>query len=181
MSADALEQYLNAMGIIGCNVNPYLPALDDLGFCWQDMTALLDRQGLFTAKVYRRRTVYLSPEVYHLLRQLRARRPMPPDAAALHAVLGGSPPLETGELKRLSRLDGRTYAKSFDFLMEHLYITAIRSGRRLNENWSTLLYGTAEAWEALAPPARFCDDPAAALRAILGRTLPETEVAKLLR
>jgi len=40
MSADALEQYLNAMGIIGCNVNPYLPALDDLGFCWQDMTAL---------------------------------------------------------------------------------------------------------------------------------------------
>ena len=89
MSADALEQYLNAMGIIGCNVNPYLPALDDLGFCWQDMTALLDRQGLFTAKVYRRRTVYLSPEVYHLLRQLRARRPMPPDAAALHAVLGG--------------------------------------------------------------------------------------------
>ena len=27
--------------------------------------------------------------------------------------------------------------------MEHLYITAIRSGRRLNENWSTLLYGTA--------------------------------------
>ena len=96
MSADALEQYLNAMGIIGCNVNPYLPALDDLGFCWRDMTTLLDRQGLFAAKVYRRRTVYLSPEVYHLLKKAGRQGDRAPPPAGAPPRLGGRPPQEGG-------------------------------------------------------------------------------------
>ena len=118
----------------------------------------------------------MAPRVYFLLRQCRPRRPMPPDAASLY-----SPPLETGEWKQLSLLDHTRYQKAFQFLLEQRYATALANGSVLNPNWSTLKYGTAEAWEACSvspPPSR---DPEEELRAILGRTLPEGEVARLPR
>lgn len=177
---EELGHYLDAVGILACNANPDLPALDDLGFCWRDMTELLDRHGLFYSKAYRKRTVYLSPQVYSLLKQCRVPKEMGPDAVALYGLLQNNPPMEAAELKRLSLMDGKRYAKAFDFLLEHLYVTAIWNGRYLNESWSTFLYGTAEAWEALAPPQTPCADAAGRLRAILGRTLPEAGVAKLL-
>lgn len=36
-----LAEYLGAMGILACNRNPYLPSLDDFGFTWGEMTALI--------------------------------------------------------------------------------------------------------------------------------------------
>ena len=176
-----LAENLDAMGILACNRNPYLPSLDDFGFAWGEMTALIDRKALFLSKFFRHRTVYLAPRVYFLLRQCRPRRPMPPDAASLYGILENSPPLETGEWKQLSLLDHTRYQKAFQFLLEQRYATALANGSVLNPNWSTLKYGTAEAWEACSvspPPSR---DPEEELRAILGRTLPEGEVARLLR
>lgn len=54
-----LAEYLDAMGILACNRNPYL---------WGEMTALIDRKALFLSKFFRHRTVYLAPRVYFLLR-----------------------------------------------------------------------------------------------------------------
>ena len=45
-----LRQYLNRNGILLCSANPELPALEDIGCGWSDVTELIDRQELFTAK-----------------------------------------------------------------------------------------------------------------------------------
>lgn len=45
-----LEQYLQAYGLLLCNQNPELPALEDIGARWQDVTALIDAHRLFIAR-----------------------------------------------------------------------------------------------------------------------------------
>lgn len=180
MSAEALKNYLDVVGILSCNVNPYLPALDDIGCTWADAVALIDAHQVFYCKCYRKRTIYLSPEVYYLLKACRVQRPMPEQAAVLYALLEQTPGLETGELRAKSLLGQVDFVKALDFLLEQRYVTAIANGTWLNPNWSTYRYGTARTWEGLAaqPPA-LPADPAARLEAILSRSLPEGEIGKL--
>ncbi|MGF0005842.1 AlkZ-related protein [Eubacteriales bacterium SGI.150] len=180
MSAEALKTYLNMAGILSCNVNPYLPALDDIGCTWADAVALIDTHEVFYCKNYRKRTIYLSPEVYYLLKACRTQRPMTDQAALLYALLEQSHGIETGELRENSLLGQKDFVKAMDFLLEQRYITAIANGTWLNLNWSTYRYGTARAWEGLAPqPPEGSGDPAARLNAILSRSLPDGEIGRL--
>lgn len=83
MSAEALKTYLNMAGILSCNVNPYLPALDDIGCTWADAVALID---------------------YGTARAWEGLAPQPPEgsgdpAARLNAILSRS--LPDGEIGRL--------------------------------------------------------------------------------
>lgn len=176
-----MKEYLDTMGILGCNVNPWLPALDDVGLCWRDMTQALDRHAFFYTKAYRHRVAYLSPRVYYLLKSCRPQKPLTGDGLAVYTILEQAGPMETEDLRRLSGLSTPRYVKAFDFLLENLYATALRNGHYINENWSGLFYCTAEAWEACVPAPERSGDPAAELYAILGRSLPEAEVARLLR
>lgn len=45
-----LERYLREYGLLLCNQNPELPALEDIGAGWQDVTALIDAHRLFYSK-----------------------------------------------------------------------------------------------------------------------------------
>ncbi|SBW03155.1 hypothetical protein KL86CLO1_11743 [uncultured Eubacteriales bacterium] len=179
MSSKGMGQYLADFGILACNENPWLPSLDMLGFTWADAVALIDRQEVFVSKAWRRRTVYLSPEVYFLLKECREHRPMTTDAIALYDILL-SAPMESADLKRLVPLQKRAFDKTLEFLMEECYVTALRNGTWKTSNWSSYVYGAAETWEALAHRPAPNADSWAALTAILGRTMPEREVAKLL-
>ena len=40
-----LLKYLDYAGILTCNINPYLPALDDIGRTWNDVVGLIDGCG----------------------------------------------------------------------------------------------------------------------------------------
>lgn len=173
-------QYLNDFGILACNENPYLPCLDTLGFTWADAVALIDRQQVFVCKLYRKRTVYLSAELYFLLKQCRTPHPMTEDATALYEVLSAVP-MESGDLKRLVPLEKKAYDRALNFLLEEGYITAIRNGTWKLSNWSCYVYGLAAEWERLAEKPAVCHDPETRLRTILSKTLSEKEVAKLLR
>lgn len=66
-----LLSYLQINGILLCNANPYLPALEDIRCSWNDMTELIDSHQLFYCKAFRKRTTYLSAEVYYLLKAVR--------------------------------------------------------------------------------------------------------------
>ena len=180
MSYKEMGQYLTNFGILFCNENPYLPCLDTLGFTWADAVALIDRQEVFVSKLYRKRTVYLSPEVYFLLRECRTPRPMTSDAGALYEVLAAAP-MESGDLKRLVPLEKKAYDKALNFLQEEGYVTAVRNGTWKLSNWSCYVYGTALEWEKLAGKPIICDDSEARLRVILNKSMSEKEVAKLLR
>ena len=71
-----LLSYLQINGILLCNANPYLPALEDIGCSWNDMTELIDSHQLFYCKAFRKRTTYLSAEVYYLLKAVRTPKKM---------------------------------------------------------------------------------------------------------
>lgn len=180
MSAEGMLRYLNDFGILACNENPHLPCLNTLGFTWADAVALIDRQQVFVCKLYRKRTVYLSAEVYFLLKQCRIPRPMTGDANVLYEVLSAVP-MESGDLKRLVLMEKKAYDKALSFLLEEGYITAVRNGTWKLSNWSCYVYGPAVVWEKLAEKPAVCHDPETRLHTILGKTMSEKEVAKLLQ
>ena len=179
-SVQRLSDYLSAHGILACNLNPYLPALEDIGCSWSDAMALIDAHGLFYCKAFRQRTTYLSPEAYYLLKQCRKPRPMEPGGRAIYELLHSGPPIDTKALKRFSCLPPKEYSKAFSALLEDMAITAINSGQALNPNWSTLVYSTADAWEAFVPPPTPAADPAAALWRILSSSMPESDFVRLI-
>lgn len=176
----SLSEYLTAMGILSCNRNPYLPSLENLGFTWGEMTVLLDKKELFYCKAYRKRTVYLSPRAYFLLRQCRQRPALTGEAAALYELLGQTGPIETVDLKRLARLDVKAFRRGFDFLLQNLYATALENGTVHNPNWSTFRYGTEQAWESVAAAQPPSADPEGELRELWGQTMTKQEISRLI-
>ena len=141
-----LSDYLETYGILTCNMNPFLPSLEDIGCGWSDATALIDSHDLFYCKVFRKRTSYLSRKAYFLLKQCRTIIPHDQSAGLIYSLLDGAP-METKHLKRLASLSPKSYSAAFNSLLENMDITAIQNNRVLNSNWSSLLYGTARFWE----------------------------------
>lgn len=177
---NTLQSYLDIHGLLACNDNLYLPSLADIGCTWADMTDLLDQHGLFYCKAYRKRTIYLSPRAYSLLKQCRKQRPMTEHAQLLYGLLETNPPMETTLLKRFAALPDKAFKAAFDFLLENLYVTAYANGTVRNPTWSTFLYSTAAAWEKAVPTQDPCNGSAReALWAIVSSTLSEKEFAKL--
>ena len=181
MCMNPLQSYLEANGILLCNRNPDLPALEDVGCTWQDVTKLIDRHKLFYSKAFRKRTTYLSPEAYYLLKAVKPQKPLTPSAERILSLLGNGSIAETAFLKQVCGLSPKEYRDGFDFLLQNLYITAMANGTVLNESWSTYQYGTAQAWEALSPLRFPCGDPKARLWELLRPTVPERCFRSLIR
>ena len=173
-----LLKYLQKYGILLCNTNPDLPALEDIGCTWADVTALIDRQALFYCKAFKKRTTYLSKETYYLLKEVRQKKPLTPPAQRIYAILENGAEAETGFLKAVSGLDGKAYREGFDFLLQNMYVTALRNGKPLNESWSTFLYAAAE-WEKCAPAAVPIENASERLWEILTQTMTERQFRSL--
>ena len=165
-------------GILLCNTDPDLPALEDIGCGWGDVTELIDRQELFYCKAFRKRTTYLSKETYYLLKEVRQKKPLTPSAQRIYAILENGAEAETGFLKAVSGLDGKAYREGVDFLLQNLYVTALRNGKLLNESWSTFLYAAAE-WEKCAPAAVPIENASERLWEILSQTMTERQFRSL--
>lgn len=176
-----LQSYLGDNGILLCNRNPDLPALEDVGCTWQDVTELIDRHELFYSKAFRKRTTYLSPEAYYLLKAAKPQKPLIPPAEHILSLLGNGSIAETAFLKQVCGLSSREYRDGFDFLLQNLYITAMANGTVLNESWSTFQYGTAQAWEELSPSPPQCGDAKVRLWELLRPTVPERCFRSLIR
>lgn len=176
-----LQGYLEANGILLCNRNPDLPALEDAGYTWQDVTELIGQHKLFYSKAFRKRTTYLSPEAYYLLKAVKPRKPLTPAAEHILSLLDNGSIAETAFLKQVCGLSPKEYRDGFDFLLQNLSITAVANGAALNENWSAFQYGTAQMWEALSPPPPPCKDPKARLWELLRPTVPERCFRSLIR
>ena len=174
-----LLQYLNTNGILLCNTNPELSALEDIGCGWSDVTELIDRQELFYCKTFKKRTTYLSKETYYLLKEVRQKKPLTPAAQKIYSMLEDGAAVETDFLKAVSGLDAKSYREGFDFLLQNLYITALRNGKPLNENWSAFLYGTAVEWEKRAPAPAPVENAGERLWEILSRTMTERQFRSL--
>lgn len=178
---NSLQAWLTENGILLCNTNPLLPALEDIGCTWQDVTELIDSHRLFYSKAFQGRTTYLSPEAYYLLKRIRRQRPLTEPAKKLLALLRENPGSETELLKELSALPGKEYQTGFELLLKNLYVTALRNGRYLQENWSSFLYGTAEQWEKDAPNRYGCEAPRERLWKLLSAVMTEKQFLSFIK
>ena len=178
---NSLQAWLTENGILLCNTNPLLPALEDIGCTWQDVTELIDSHGLFYSKAFQGRTTYLSPEAYYLLKRIRRQRSLTEPAKKLLALLRENPGSETELLKELSALPGKEYQTGFELLLKNLYVTALRNGRYLQENWSSFLYGTAEQWEKDAPNRYGCEAPRERLWKLLSAVMTEKQFLSFIK
>lgn len=174
-----LLHYLQKYGILLCNRNPDLPALEDIGCSWGDVTELISSQALFYCKAFRKRTTYLSKETYYLLKEVRQKKPLTPAAQRIYAILEGCPLAEADFLKTVSGLDAKSYREGFNCLLQNLHITALHNGKPLNENWSAFLYGTAAEWERRAPASIPVGDAEKRLWEILSQTMTERQFKSL--
>ena len=105
-----LLRYLDRNGILLCNTNPELPALEDVGCSWSDVTELIDRQELFYCKAFKKRTTYLSAKAYYLLKEIRRKKPLTPAAQKIHDILEDGAAVDTAFLKAVSGLDAKGLA-----------------------------------------------------------------------
>lgn len=176
-----MEEWLMENGILLCNQNPWLPALEDIGCTWQDAMALIDRHQVFYSKSFQKRTAYLSPQVYRLLKALRRPRPMPLPAEAVYALLQKNPGAEAAFLKSQWGEPAKEFRAGLNFLLENLLATAIGSGRRLHENWSELRYAGAEDWERLCPETEGTKEAQKRLWGIVGGVMTEKQFSAWIR
>ena len=110
-----------------------------------------------------------------------AEKPLTPPAQRIYAILENGAEAETGFLKAVSGLDGKAYREGFDFLLQNMYVTALRNGKPLNESWSTFLYAAAAEWEKRAPGPPPAENAEARLWEILSRTMTERQFRSLAR
>ncbi len=176
-----LKDYLSFAGILACNVNPYLPSLSDIGCTWQDMTELMNEQGLFYSKAYRGRTTLFSTEVYFLIKACRREKPLSEVGARLLEIVYRLEPAESETFRNVSMLECAAFSKAMDTLLANMHVTALKTGRAINPNWSTFMYGTAKTWEKYVKKPAFSNEPANELKRILLRTMPQDEFMRFCR
>ena len=184
--ARRMEDWLEKNGILLCNQNPWLPALEDIGCTWQDAMELIDEHRIFYSKSFKKRTAYLSPQAYWLLKSLRgqkpgAEKPLPASAGAVCALLGECPGADAALLKSLWQGPAKEFRTGLNFLLENLLATASGSSRRLGENWSELRYTLAEDWETLCPGTPGTERPQERLWALTGGIMTEKQFAAWIR
>ena len=177
---DSLLGYLAFAGIVLCNQNPYLPGLDDIGCTWADTVALIGRRQLFYCKAFHGRTTYLSVRAYFLLKRCKERKPLTPNAAQIHELIGQLGIVDMDMLKQVTGLSSKAVNDAIGLLLASLYITAYENGRTISENWSTFRYATAERWEAEAEAPPIGEHPEAELRELLSATMAEKEIDRFL-
>ena len=113
--ASELLRTIQQYGMVGCNVCPYLRSIDEVGGSWQAAMELIDQKQIFYSKVFRHRTVYLSRELYGLLKCIRGEKEVSYNynLQRLLTILQGGKPMSTQELKAESCFTGDTYSKAF--------------------------------------------------------------------
>lgn len=176
-----LLNYLEHNGILLCNQNPFLPALEDIGCSWNDVVELIDNHQLFYCKVFQKRTTYLSAECYYLLKNLRCPKPLTPSAERIYSFLLNKAPAETTFLKSISALSPKSYQQGFDFLLQNLYVTAFSNCQTLNPNWSSFRYCTSVTWENVFPNCYCMENAKERLWEILSHSMSEKLFCSLLR
>lgn len=174
--------YLDMYGILLCNQNKYMPALEDIGCTWYDAVDMMAEHRLFYCKTFRKCTTYLSPKAYWLLKQARKPMLVSRDAENIYALVESAGKIATPDLKRFSQLPHKEYSIAFASLLEDMRVTALGKVSGSNPSWPTFLFGVSEIWEQDNPQKYIDPDNAQnELWELFGKTMQEKEFLKLLR
>lgn len=98
----------------------------------------------FTARRLGKKPVYLSKTAYQLLKRAKPAAHLSEAAKSILREMEKYEAVDKADLKLLFSMDARAFQKEFDFLLEHLYITAC-AGKKAEFQlvFLSLLYGPA--------------------------------------
>ena len=180
---EELLDFIEEHGILLCNEDSKLPSLASLGYDMENMMGLIDLHQVFYCKAYRKRSTYLSQKAYFLLKRCKMYPEMDADSKKVYHAVHVKEAVEKDDLKAFLNMDNKTFEKSFQFLLENLYLTAFGRGKRLNANWYTYLYCTTERWEKEAHGLHFSGDAEKALSDLLCRVggMDEKELIRMIK
>ncbi|HWR22321.1 MAG TPA: hypothetical protein VN366_02490 [Feifaniaceae bacterium] len=179
----SLRAYFARNHILLCNFNAYLPSLNDAGGDWNAIIHLIETREAVYSKVYRKRTAYLSPALYAMLKPYKQRfNKLSEESRRIYGFLSACGPQSTQAIKSALPLSGKNFSAAFDPLLQELLVTAMERDRTMNETWSSFLWGTYEQWEGtLAHPLPNVEAAEANLFALLSHIMPEKELIALMK
>lgn len=179
----SLRAYFARNHILLCNDNAYLPSINDAGGDWNAIIYLIEAREAVYSKAYRKRTAYLSPALYAMLKPYKQRfNRLSEQSRRIYDFLSACGPKSTQEIKNALLLSGKSFSAAFDPLLSELLVTAMERDRTINETWSSFLWGTYGQWEdTLAHPLPKSEASQANLLALLSHLMDEKEIVALMR
>ena len=171
---EELLEYIENHGILLCNENKELPSLCGLGYNMENIIALIEQKKVFYCKAYKKRSTYLSIQVYQYLDHRLSKKQLTVDAKNILNAMKGKSVVDKNELRIALAMEKKPFDRAFDLLLENLYITAI-GGKKLNTNWYSYLYCTTETWKHGVEGLHFSGDSRNALGKIVGKEMSKND------
>lgn len=182
-AASSLRAYFARNHILLCNDNAYLPSLNGVGGDWNAIVHLIETREAAYSKAYRKRTTYLSPALYAMLKPYKQRfNKLSEESRRIYDFLAGCGPNSTAAIKDTLLLSSKAFSAAFDPLLSELLVTAMERDRTIHESWSSFLWGTSAQWEETLPyPLPNMEATEANVIALLSHLMPQKEIALLLK
>ncbi len=177
---EELLDYFERNGFLLVNEHPSLPSVDALGYTMQNVVYLIENRKIFYSKAFGKRPIYLSIQAYQYLKRIKPIKPLTDEAKMIFDEMKRFESIDKNDLKKRLNMETKVFNKAFDFLLENLYITACE-GKKLNAQWYSYLYCTAEQFNSKVTGLHFNGDCREALWQIVKNTMNEKEFDILCR
>ena len=156
------QEHIEKNGFLMLNAHKTLPSVSSLGYSMQDLVSLIENRKVFYCKALGKKPVYLSVTAYQLLKRAKPAAPLSEAAKEILKAMEKREAVDKADLKLLFPMDAKAFQKEFDYLLEHLYLTAC-AGKKLNSNWYSYLYCTARKFDRCVEGLHFHGNPKEAL------------------
>lgn len=142
-----LKALLQQYGMLLLNRNPYFPSVIELGGDWNLIMELVDDRDVFVSKLFKSRTTYLSREMYERIKPFKQKSVLTECESRIIRFLDATGGADSEEIKSVLLLSDKSFDQSMNALLKNLSITVLNRGKTLNNQWSTLIWGTSGQWE----------------------------------
>jgi hypothetical protein len=171
--------YINSFGILLCNNNKYLPSIFDVGGSWNAVVNLIEKKEIYYCKVFRKRTTYLSKDLYRMLKPFKQDITILPEKSLMiYNFLNKYGISNTKTMREILGLSTATFNLYFSPLLREMLVTAIDRDKTMNVSWSSFNWGIYSEWEEDNDYSYTYDKDL--LYEILRRQLSQKEIDKLL-
>lgn len=147
ISSEQLNRYIEADGMILLNHNMYYPNLEDYCGNWDTIMKLIEDRKVFFSKFYKKRTTYLSKELYFCIKPFKQDMALNSVEQAIFDLLMETDGVDTEFIKNSLLIDKKVFDQAMSMLLKNVKITVLNKGKQLTDNWSTFVWGTFLQWE----------------------------------
>lgn len=178
---DCLKEKINENGIMLLNESDELPSIVGEGFNWYEVMGLIEKGDIFFTKLYKKRTTYISRELYFCFKTILYLEHMTDSEHMLHNLINEISGITTSSLKEILIMDSKELDKLILQLSMNMQITILGSGKYININWSHVRWCTAEYWESLGISYKFTPNEAKEIiRKKFGKYLSSQYIERLI-